>query len=392
MKKIRIGVVFGGRSSEHLVSIRSASSVFANLSRERYDPVPLYVLPQGRWIVPDRLPAALSESEAKEYVREQESRQARISREAHLVAYPNADQALLTIERRGRGSEGGHDTALESAVVHGMHLDVVFPVLHGPGGEDGTVQGLLELANLPYVGAGVLASSVGMDKAVMKALFVARGLPTVAHAIVKRHDWLADRARVVAELMHEFTWPVFVKPANLGSSIGISKAKDQAGLEQAIDLAALYDRKIVVEAAVPHAREIEVAVLGNDRPEASVPGEVIPSREFYDYDAKYLDEGSKLDIPASLTPAQVEEARRLAIEAFLAVDAAGMGRIDFLLDGETGKWFVSEINTIPGFTTISMYPKLWGASGVAYPALIDRLIALAIERHADKQDIRTAAS
>lgn len=392
MKKIRVGVVFGGRSSEHLVSIRSATSVLANLSRNRYDPVALYVLPQGRWIVPDRQPTALSEADAKDYVRDQEARQVRMSREAHLVAYPNHEQALLTIERRGADSEADHGTALDAAVVHGMRLDVVFPVLHGPCGEDGTVQGLLELANLPYVGAGVLASSVGMDKAVMKTLFAARGLATPAHVVVKRHDWRAGRARVLAELLQRFTLPVFVKPANLGSSVGISKAKDPAGLEQALDVAALYDRKLLVEAAVPNAREIEVAVLGNDQPEASVPGEVIPSREFYDYEAKYLDDGSRLEIPASLTPAQTADARRLAVEAFLAVDASGMGRIDFLLDRVSGQLFVNEINTIPGFTTISMYPKLWAATGLAYPALLDRLIGLAVERHAEKQDLRTAVS
>lgn len=392
MKKIRIGVVFGGRSSEHLVSIRSATSVFANLSRDRYDPVALYVLPQGRWIVPDRLPTALSEADAKDYARDQEARQSRTAREAHLVAYPNSEQALLTIERRGPDSEAGHETALDAAVVHGMRLDVVFPVLHGPCGEDGTVQGLLELANLPYVGAGVLASSVGMDKAVMKTLFVARGLATPSHVVVKRHEWRADRARVLATLLKRFTFPVFVKPANLGSSVGISKAKDSTGLEQALDVAALYDRKLLVEAAVPNAREIEVAVLGNDDPQASVAGEVIPSREFYDYEAKYLDDGSRLEIPASLKPAQTAEARRLAIEAFLAVDASGMGRIDFLLDRVSGQWFVNEINTIPGFTTISMYPKLWEATGLAYSTLLDRLIELAIERHGEKQDLRTTVS
>jgi D-alanine-D-alanine ligase len=392
VKKIRIGVVFGGRSSEHLVSIRSATSVFANLSRDRYDPVALYILPQGRWIVPDRQPAAQSEADARDYMRDQEARQVRAAREAHLVAYPNGHQALLTIERRMPDGESDHDTTVDSAVVHGMHLDVVFPVLHGPFGEDGTVQGLLELANLPYVGAGVLASSVGMDKGVMKTLFAARGLPTPAYVVIKRRDWLADRERVMADLTKRFALPVFVKPANLGSSVGISKAKDRSGLEQALDLAAQYDRKLVIEAAVPNAREIEVAVLGSDRPEASVPGEIIPSREFYDYEAKYLDEGTTLKIPAVLSPGQTAEVRRLAVEAFLAVDAAGLGRIDFLLDGKSGEWFVSEINTIPGFTTISMYPKLWEATGLGYAALIDRLIDLAIERHAEKQDFRTTVS
>jgi len=390
VKKTRVGVVFGGRSSEHLVSVRSATSVIAQLDRHRYDPVALYVLPSGRWIVPDRPPAAATEAEAKEYVREQEGRTARSARQAHLVAYPNGDQTVITVDRRGAGPEAGDAAAADAAVVRGMRLDVVFPVLHGPCGEDGTVQGLLELANLPYVGAGVLASAVGMDKAVMKTLFIARGLPTPVHTVVKRRDWLADREKVLTLLTESFVFPVFVKPANLGSSVGISKAKDPAELERALDLAAEFDRKLLVETAVPNAREIEVAVLGNDAPEPSVPGEVFPSREFYDYEAKYLDEGSRLQIPAALTAKQTADVRRLAVEAFLAIDGAGMGRVDFLLDRRSGKWYVNEINTIPGFTTISMYPKLWEATGVAYPALLGRLIDLAIERHAEKQDLRTA--
>ncbi|MEK6630853.1 MAG: D-alanine--D-alanine ligase family protein [Acidobacteriota bacterium] len=389
MKRIRVGVVFGGQSSEHYVSVRSATSVIANLDRDRYDPLALYVLPQGRWVVPDRPPAALTEADAKEYVRDQEARQARTDREAHLVAYPSNDRSLLTIERRGPELDSGHDSAQDVAVVRGLHLDVVFPVMHGPYGEDGTVQGLLELANLPYVGAGVLASAAGMDKAVMKTLFAASKLPGPAHALVTSRNWASDRAGVLAGLVGRFAFPVFVKPANLGSSVGISKAKDAAALEAALDLAAQYDRRLIVEAAVPNAREIEVSVLGNDRPEASVPGEVIPSREFYDYEAKYLDEGSQLLIPAPLTAAQTAEVRRLAVEAFLAVDAAGMGRVDFLLDRVSGQWYLNEINTIPGFTTISMYPKLWGASGLEYPALLDRLIDLALERHADKQLFRS---
>ncbi len=274
--------------------------------------------------------------------------------------------------------------------ITGLSLDVVFPVLHGPYGEDGTVQGLLELANIPYVGAPVLASAVGMDKAVAKLVFAARGLPVAPYLVVLRNEWMAAPAEVVARVTRHLGYPVFVKPANLGSSVGITKAKSEAALPAAIDAAAEYDRKIVIEAAVPEAREIEVAVLGNDRPETSVPGEVIPSREFYDYEAKYLDDGSQIVIPAVL-PAQVAaDVRRLAIDVFQAVDCAGMARVDVLLEGGTGRLYVNEINTIPGFTTISMYSKMWAATGVSYPELLDRLITLARERHAEKQQTRTA--
>jgi D-alanine-D-alanine ligase len=263
-------------------------------------------------------------------------------------------------------------------------------VLHGPYGEDGTVQGLLELANVPYVGAGVLASAVGMDKATMKLVFAAKGLPICDYEVILKRDWQRDERAIVQALVARLGFPVFVKPANLGSSVGISKAKHAAELRAAINLAAEYDRKIVIEAAVPKAREIECAVLGNDDPEASVPGEILPSREFYDYEAKYLDEESRTVIPAELTSAQSNEIRRLAIAAFKAIDCAGMARVDFLLAGDSQVLYVNEVNTIPGFTTISMYSKMWEASGVPYPALIDRLLALAIERHAEKQQLRTS--
>jgi D-alanine-D-alanine ligase len=274
--------------------------------------------------------------------------------------------------------------------VSGLGLDVVFPVLHGPYGEDGTVQGLLELANVPYVGAGVLASSVGMDKAVMKTVFAAKGLPVGDYEVVLKRDWLRDERAVMSAVVNKLGFPVFVKPANLGSSVGISKAKHATELRAAINLAAEFDRKIVIEAAVPAAREIECAVLGNDDPEASVPGEVIPGREFYDYDAKYLDDSSQTVIPAPLSDRQREEVQRLAIAAFKAIDCAGMARVDFLLAGESGVLYLNEVNTIPGFTTISMYSKMWEASGLPYPKLIDRLIALAIERHGEKQQLRTS--
>jgi D-alanine-D-alanine ligase len=274
--------------------------------------------------------------------------------------------------------------------VTGLHLDVIFPVLHGPYGEDGTIQGLLELANVPYVGAGVAASSLGMDKALMKVLFSAHGLPVCDYQVVLRRDWERQSDTVASDLERRLRFPMFVKPANLGSSVGISKAKNLASLRAAMDLAGSFDRKIVVEAAVPNAREIECGVLGNDDPQTSVPGEVIPSREFYDYEAKYLDEGSKTVIPAELPAAIADEIRRLSVAAFQAIDCAGMARVDFLLSRDSGAVVLNEVNTIPGFTTISMYSKMWDASGVSYPALIDRLVELALERHAAKQHLRTS--
>ncbi len=285
----------------------------------------------------------------------------------------------MTVDRRETG-----------AVVAGLGLDVVFPVLHGPYGEDGTVQGLLELANVPYVGAGVLASAVGMDKAAMKLVFAANGLPVCDHEVFLKRDWQRDERAIMTTIVSRLGFPLFVKPANLGSSVGISKAAHATGLRAAINLAAQFDRKVIVEAAVPNAREIECSVLGNDDPEASVPGEVVPSREFYDYEAKYLDGGSTERIPAPITEAQAADVRALSVAAFKAIDGAGMARVDFLLAGDSGVLYLNEVNTIPGFTTISMYAKLWGASGLGYPALLDRLIALALERHAEKQRLRTS--
>jgi D-alanine-D-alanine ligase len=389
VKRIRIGVIFGGRSSEHDVSVRSASSVLASLNPERYSPAAIYIDPDGHWILPSRLPEASTDAEAREYVKDQ-ARSYRHDSEVVMPARPG-DETLLVFSRAADRSDDEPDHGFETTLVRYLHLDAVIPVLHGPYGEDGTIQGLLELANIPYVGAGVLASAVGMDKAVMKTLFAQRGLPIAAFDVVLASEWARDRAGVMARLKSRFTLPAFVKPANLGSSVGISKARDPAGLEAAIDLAAQFDRKIVVEAAVPNVREIEVSVLGNEHPEASVPGEIVPAAdcEFYDYDAKYKKE-SGLFIPARLTDAQTAEVRRLAVEAYRAVDGSGMGRIDFLFDGVAEQWYVSEINTIPGFTTISMYPKLWAATGLEYAALLDRLIALAIERHAAKQRLRTS--
>ncbi len=271
-----------------------------------------------------------------------------------------------------------------------INVDVIFPVLHGTFGEDGTIQGLLELADIAYVGAGVLGSAAGMDKDVMKRLFRDAGLALVRHLTFLRADWQKDPKRVRKETEKKLNYPVFVKPANLGSSVGVSKARDRKELDKAMDEAAAYDRKIVVEEGVGgkdrKAREIECSVLGNDRPEASIAGEVIPSKEFYDYEAKYLTEGSELIIPAKLSKKQMQQVQEMAVRAFLAVDCAGMARVDFLMDPKTEKIYVNEVNTIPGFTSISMYPKLWAASGLPYPKLIDRLIHLALERHRGEEE------
>jgi D-alanine-D-alanine ligase len=321
-----------------------------------------------------------------EQARLEAARPPRPGREVHLVAHPSTE-TILSIDRpAARANEESRVT------VTGLNLDVIFPVLHGPFGEDGTIQGLLELANVPYVGSGVLASAVGMDKGMMKVVFTAHGLPVCPYSVVRAHEWDTQRADVLASLPNELGYPLFVKPANLGSSVGISKATDAASLAAAMDLARTFDRRIIVEAAVPEAREIECAVLGNDTPEASIPGEVIPSREFYDYEAKYIDAASQTVIPAELPAATVDEVRRMAVEAFRSLDCAGMARVDFLLSRRDGAIVVNEINTIPGFTTISMYSKMWEASGVRYADLLDRLIALALERHTQRQQLRTSVT
>jgi D-alanine-D-alanine ligase len=353
--KLRVGVIYGGRSGEHEVSIASAASIFKHLDRGRYEPVPIRIEKDGRWALTAKAPTAISAAE---------------------VLKESSSEALQTIEPTAAVSRSG--------------VDVVFPVLHGTYGEDGTVQGLLELANVPYVGCGVLASAVGMDKSVMKKLFADRGLPVGPYTVVLRHEWKNDSGGITAKVRGDLRYPVFVKPANLGSSVGISKAKSDDDFRTAMELALQFDRKVVVEAAVPNAREIECAVLGNDEPEASVPGEVIPSREFYDYEAKYIDAASQTVIPAPLTDGQAADIRRMSIDAFKAVDGAGMARVDFLLSRDSGEIFLNEVNTIPGFTTISMYPKMWEASGLPYPQLLDRLIQLAIARHDEKQRLRTS--
>lgn len=353
--KLKVGVLFGGRSGEHEVSLASARSILGAIDRERYEVYPIAITKSGRWITSPRAEALLQAAVGSGVSAEQ------LEAELATESTPYPDLAFLS------------------------QMDVVFPVLHGPFGEDGTMQGLLELLDIPYVGCGVASSSIGMDKALMKALFAAQGLPQVRYRVVLRRHWRARPREIMAELEEAFEYPIFVKPANLGSSVGVSKAHDGEELWAGLDEAARYDRKLIVEQGIDRAREIECSVLGNDEPQASIPGEVVPSNEFYDYAAKYLDGQSSLLIPAPLSRSEVAEVQRLAIAAFKALDGSGMARVDFLMDPKSGRLYVNEVNTIPGFTQISMYPKLWEASGLPYPRLIDRLIELALERHEERR-------
>lgn len=387
MKKLRVCVIFGGRSGEHEVSIVSATSVMQALDQSKYEVIPVGITKSGRWIAGEKSVQLLKSGidNTPFY--------------AMLPADPNEQRLLPATAQVPAANE------LEKI---DEKFDVVFPVLHGPYGEDGTVQGLLELANLPYVGAGVLGSAVCMDKIVQKVLCLQAGVPVVKFLWLRYEDWQRNRAEpqavlanqqqlcgltqkaMLAKIEAELGFPVFVKPANLGSSLGISKAHNHEELIHGIEDAAQYDHKILLEAAAPNAREIEISVLGNTQPKASVPGEIVPSNEFYDYDAKYVDGASTLIIPAELSPALVEKIQTMAIRGFLACNCEGMARVDFLLSRETGELFLNELNTIPGFTQISMYPKLWEASGMSYSQLLDELIQLAIERHRRKNNLKTS--
>ena len=365
------------------MSLASAAAVIAHLDPRRYEPVPIRIGRDGRWSLPDEPPAPRPAAEAIAAARAP----AAPGRDVLFPAQPAAARLLAVAPglERAVQAAGGADARLTP-----LALDVVFPVVHGPYGEDGTLQGLLELANAPYVGAGVLGSAAGMDKAVAKTLLAARGLPVAPHLVVPAARWDADAPAVLDDVAGRLAWPLFVKPANLGSSVGISKVGARGDLERAIARAREFDRRVLVEEAVPDAREIECGVLGNDAPEVSVAGEIVPAGEFYDYEAKYLDDRSACVVPAALPAEQADSIRTMAREAFLALDCAGMARVDFLLARGTGRIVVSEVNTIPGFTTISMYAKLWQASGLDYPRLLDRLIELALARHADKQRLRTS--
>ncbi|MGD2040137.1 MAG: D-alanine--D-alanine ligase [Anaerolineae bacterium] len=360
--KVQVGLIFGGRSGEHEVSLMSAQGVMGAIDKSKYEVVPIGITKQGRWLAAGDPWQALN------------SGMPTGSKPAALLAEPS-EQGLLSLEVQ--------ESERELTAVQLGQLDVIFPILHGPYGEDGTVQGLLELAGIPYVGAGVTASAVGMDKAVFKDVVSARGLPIVPHLVIKRKSWEGDPDQIIAQIEAELGYGCFVKPANLGSSVGITKAHSRQELRAALDEAAQYDRKLVVEAAID-AREIEVSVLGNDEPIASVPGEIVPCNEFYDYAAKYIDGESELLIPAPISEEMANAIRQLAIDAYLAIDCAGMARVDFLLDRQSQQVYLNEVNTLPGFTPISMYPKLWEASGISYQELIHRLIQLALERHADK--------
>lgn len=363
--KYRVGVLFGGRSGEHEVSLASARNVMDALREAGHTVIPIGITIEGRWLPqPDAWQRLTAQVRGE-------------------LAAPGANAQADAEEGWGLLPQAQPDQRLPE-------IDVVFPVLHGPYGEDGTVQGLLEMANLPFVGSGVLGSAVAMDKVVARQLFAQAGLPQTAYQVVMRRDWRRDPDAAVSAVELALAYPVFVKPANLGSSVGISKARDRSQLEMALDLAARYDRKLLVEAAVPHAREIEVSVLGNDDPIASVPGEIIPSNEFYDYNAKYQDDRSQLIIPALLDHATAELVRTYAVRAFKALDCEGLARVDFLVDGARGMVYLNEINTMPGFTRISMYPKLWVASGISYAELVDRLVQLALERHAERQETSTS--
>jgi D-alanine-D-alanine ligase len=391
MKKLRVGILFGGRSGEHEVSLLSAASVFNAIDKNKYEVVPIGITKQGHWVTAADAERLLKGKAADHEDRHLRAGDPQATSSAAVLASGESVVVPPEPQQPGRSLAAfqTENAMVRRAADRAINVDIIFPVLHGTFGEDGTIQGLLELADLPYVGAGVLGSAAGMDKDIMKALFHAAGLPIVKNVTVLRGDWEAEPKKVQKLVESRLKYPVFVKPANLGSSVGISKAHDRKELDPAIDEAARFDRKIVIEQGVggrkQKAREIECAVLGNDEPEASVPGEIVPGQEFYDYNAKYLDEGSQLIIPAKLSKAETKRVQQLAIAAFKAVDCSGLARVDFLMEPKTRKIYLNEINTMPGFTSISMYPKLWAATGVAYPELIERLIQLGMERHQDKK-------
>jgi D-alanine-D-alanine ligase len=369
-KKIRVGLVFGGRSGEHEVSLASATSVMANLDSETYEVVPIGITREGSWLLGTDPPTLLA-------TETQVGEDAMNAEQTTAVTF-TGDPSL----RRLIPMQGNEPLGEKGA------LDVVFPVLHGTYGEDGTLQGMLEMANVPYVGCGVLGAALGMDKEKMKMIFQALGLPVVGYLVYRRSLWERSPETIMDVVEQRLSYPCFVKPVNLGSSVGISKAHDRGELEQAIELAAEFDSKIIIERGI-NCRELECAVLGNDEPIASVVGEVIASNEFYDYNAKYLDNMSQVVIPANIPHAVADEVRRQSVSAFLALDLNGLARVDFFLDKISGQVYINEVNTMPGFTQISMYPKLWEASGLPYAELLNRLIELAIERYEDKQRNRT---
>jgi D-alanine-D-alanine ligase len=363
--KLRVGIVFGGRSAEHEVSLVSAASVIEALDKEKYEIILIGITPEGRWVSSDNILRLLKEKTSGRRLTE------------FIITPDPTKRALVSINGTWWGAKR-------------KPVDVLFPLVHGTYGEDGTLQGLFELADIPYVGAGVLGSAVGMDKVVQKQLLEHAGIPVAPGYGFLSSEFQKSPGKLVQAIEHRFRYPIFVKPANLGSSVGITKAHMRAELLEGIQLAGEYDRKILVEKGIENAREIECSVLGNDEPRASVPGEIIPSNEFYDYDAKYVDGKSTAIIPATMRQSMRKAIQRYAVQAFRVLGCEGMARVDFLLQRATNRIYLNEINTIPGFTPISMYPKLWAASGLPYPQLLDRLIELAIERHTAKRKLKTA--
>ncbi|MEO8285931.1 MAG: D-alanine--D-alanine ligase family protein [Chloroflexota bacterium] len=370
VRKLRVGVLFGGQSNEHEVSLASARSVMRAMDPDKYEIVPIGITKQGLWLTSgDPMTQLRSGVDASS-----------VPQLGSLLAPdPTGEGPAEIVEL-----SGGNSPSQAMSARFSQQIDIIFPVLHGPMGEDGTIQGMLELAGIPYVGAGVLGSAVGMDKAMMKEVFVARGLPVAPYLLVTRKRWRTDPVAVQLDAERRLTYPMFAKPSNMGSSVGVSKIHGPEEFAEAVNLAVRYDRRILVEQGL-EARECECAVLGNDEPQASVVGEIVPGNEFYDYRAKYVDDNSTPVIPAEISETFSEEIRRLAVDAFKAIDGAGMARVDFFLERDLSAVWINEVNTIPGFTRISMYPKLWEASGIPYSELIDRLIELAIERHEDRK-------
>lgn len=367
-KKLNIGVIFGGKSGEHEVSLMSAASVMRAMDKEKYNIIPIGITKEGSWMLYN---GPIEKIESGEW--EAISNQSLLEDPQHKIF------SVIPM-----GAEPSRALVQGIPPHLGEQLDVVFPVLHGPYGEDGTIQGLLEMADIPYVGAGVLASAVGMDKIYAKRIFEMAGLPMGKYMLIMRKKLRENHEAYIERIEENFSYPVFIKPANLGSSVGISKAHNREELLKGLYGAAKYDRKILVEEFIA-CRELECAVLGNDEPKASVVGEIVPSHEFYDYEAKYFDDGkSKMIIPADIPDEKAMEVREMAVKAYKAIDCSGLARVDFFMEKETMKIYINEINTMPGFTKYSMYPLLWDAAGIPYPQLIDRLIQLAVERYQDK--------
>ena len=369
-KRIKVGVIFGGRSGEHEVSIVSAQSIMAALDRKKYEVIPIGVTKEGKWIAGPQAVEFLKEGLKKLPFKS-------------VLTPDHTEKHLVKVKEKGL-------VPLKSQAPSITSLDVIFPIMHGTYGEDGKLQGLLEMANIAYVGAGVLGSALGMDKIAQKQIFAQQGLPIAKYESFLGKEWQKNRNKIIQQLEKKLAYPMFVKPANTGSSVGVGKCHNRRELVAGVADASQYDLKIIVEQGIENIAEIEVAVLGNDQPQASVPGEIVPSNEFYDYDAKYVDGKSQAIIPAKLPSSLTKKIQTTAVAAFRALDLAGMARVDFFVNKKSHKFYLNEVNTLPGFTSISMYPKLWEASGLSYAELLDRLIKLALERFSEKNKLATS--